>query len=144
MKVRKNLRQHRTNTRKSSAPKEEPGEANKMKRQHHSAYALQAMRTIVTFAFLNFLTIILMSHQSEPVNTTPYHKVQACSVPQSAQKHGDNKIYILPNLALTITSERDINVVANPRRQRNMPASPKVSYAVAFVRSIEVHRESET
>ena len=142
--VCKNLRQHRAYARKCGVPEEEPGETDKVERQHNSRCTPPPMRTIVTLAVQNLLTKILVCHQPEAVNAAPNHKIEAGSVPQSAKQHGDNKVHILSYLALSVASERDIDVVANPRRQRNVPPPPEVSNAVAFVRSVEVHRKAET
>ena len=115
-----------------------------MKRQQNSPCTPPPVGTIVTLAVQNLRAIILMCNQSKPVNTTPYYKVKAGTVPQSAKQHGDYEVNVLPYLALSIASERDVNIVTYPCRQRNVPPSPEVSNAVTFVRGIEVHREVET
>ena len=64
-------------------------------------------------------------------------------MPQSAQEHRDNQVDILAHLTLTVASQGDIDIVTNPRRQRDMPATPEIGDTLRTVRGVEVHGETE-
>ena len=64
-------------------------------------------------------------------------------MPQSAQEHRDNQVDILAHLTLTVATHRDIDIVTNPRRQRDMPATPEIGDTLRTVRGVEVHGKTE-
>lgn len=74
---------------------------------------------------------------------TPQHEVHGCAVPESAKHHGDEEVPVVAQGSPSIAAEGYVNVVANPRRQRDVPASPEVCNAFGLVGSVEVERKSE-
>ena len=64
-------------------------------------------------------------------------------MPQPAQEHCDDEIDILPQLAFAVAAQGDINVVANPCGERDVPAPPKVGDAHRAIRCVEVDGEME-
>ena len=59
-------------------------------------------------------------------------------MPDPADRKHDQDIEILAHSALTVAPERNINIVAQPGCQRNMPAPPKIRDAHREIRPTEV------
>src|SRR5262245_66079918 len=64
-------------------------------------------------------------------------------MPEAAQKKHDHEVAIRPRRRGAIAAERYVEVVAEPGRQRNVPASPEVLHRLRHVRPPEILREAE-
>ena len=85
-----------------------------------------------------------MHGECEAMCPTPCHKVETRAMPQPTQEHCDDEIDILTQLAFAVATQGDINVVANPCGERDVPAPPKVGDAHRAIRGVEVDGEMET
>ena len=56
------------------------------------------------------------------------HEIPAGAVPQSAQQHGDHQVGVGAD-SPAIAAQRNINVIAQPVRKRDMPAPPEFRHA---------------
>ena len=71
----------------------------------------------------------------------PQDEVEARAMPEAAKEHGQEEVHAGAPLALPISAERDVEVVAQPARQADVPALPKIARRVRVVRRVEVDRE---
>lgn len=65
------------------------------------------------------------------------------TVPESAQREGDDQIAAAPKRAVAVAAERNVNVVPNPGAQRNVPARPEITQAGGRVGVIKIFRQTE-
>ena len=68
---------------------------------------------------------------SSAVQPAPDHEVPARAVPQPAEQHGDHQVAVACALAAAVAAERDVQVVAQPGRQRDVPAPPELADVAA-------------
>jgi hypothetical protein len=59
-------------------------------------------------------------------------------VPQAAEQQDDRKVGVRPGLAQPDSPERDVQVVAQQRGQRDVPAPPELRDGLADVGGVEV------
>ena len=85
-----------------------------------------------------------MHRQSQAMHASPGHKMKAGTMPQSAQKHGDEEVDVLSDFAFAVSTQRNIDVIANPSGKRDVPTTPKIGDANGRIRSVEVEWEVET
>ena len=65
------------------------------------------------------------------------------AVPEPAEQHRQQQVAVREQRALAVAAERDVEVVAQPARQRHVPAPPEVLQRDGGVRRVEVLRELE-
>ena len=92
----------------------------------------------------HLLAEIFVKGKCRAVHAAPEHEVEARTVPKPAEEHGDDEVHVLPNLSLAVAAKRNVDVVAYPGRERDVPAAPKVGDAGAAVGGVEVDGEVET
>ena len=114
-----------------------------MKGQQYGRPFADTARTIAARMVQNLLAEQLVCGQGDAMHAAPNNEIEAGAVPKSAQKHGQNEVDILPQLAFPVATERDIDVIAYPSGQRDVPASPEIGDACGAIRRIEVEREAE-
>ncbi len=64
-------------------------------------------------------------------------------MPQAAQQEDDDQVAVGPGLAVTVSAQRDIEIVAEPGRQGDVPAPPEFGDRARAVRQAEVARQGE-
>ena len=85
-----------------------------------------------------------MRREPDAVPGAPDQKGPAGAVPQAADHHGDHEIQIGEDLpAGAQAGQREIEIIAQPVGERNVPATPKVGNVLGGVRAIEVARERD-
>src|SRR5438067_2082421 len=67
------------------------------------------------------------------VHAAPQHEVPAGPVPQSAEQHGYHYVAVACETATAIPAQRDIEIVAQEARQRDVPAAPEIDDRYRFV-----------
>ena len=144
MEVEEDLPQHGPAGSEGLLPKENPREANEMEGEHDGNPLAHAMGLKAAPMMQHLLTEEFMCGECDAMCPAPCHKVETCAMPQTAQEHRDDKIDILSQLAFAVAAQRDINVVANPSGERDVPAPPKVGDAHRAIRCVEVDGEMET
>ena len=70
----------------------------------------------------------LIHYDPQAVESAPDHKFPGGSVPQATQQHRKRQVHVGPNAAEPVSAKRYVQVVAQPCRERDMPATPEVSY----------------
>ena len=64
-----------------------------------------------------------------------------CSVPQATEESRQHQVAIMLKFWNTISSQRDVHVVAKPRRERNVPAPPELGNVLSKIRISEVSHQ---
>ena len=84
-----------------------------------------------------------LDDQERAVQQAPDHEVPARAVPQAAEEEHRDQVAVHPRRRHAVAAERDVEVVAEPGRQRDVPAPPELLHRVGDVRLAEVLREAE-
>ena len=86
-----------------------------------------------------------LGREIQAVQSAPDHEGPAGAMPEAAEQHRRHQRRIRAALAVTIAAERNVEIVAQPRRQRDVPAPPEIGEADRRVRKAEVvrHREAQ-
>src|SRR3954471_12030725 len=72
---------------------------------------------------------------------TPDHEGPIGAVPQSADEKYENEISISLIAAALVAAERDIEIVAQPLRQTDVPAAPKLGNRACNIGQTEIARK---
>src|SRR5262245_43787734 len=83
----------------------------------------------------------MVHDQIDAVQPAPDDKQPAGAVPQAADQHHQQKIQVSPETAAAVAAERDVQVVAQEARQRDVPAPPELNDASRLVGRIEIDRQ---
>src|SRR5204863_6020339 len=83
---------------------------------------------------------VLADDQKHAVHRAPEHEVPARAVPEAAENHRDHQI---ADAVAAIAAEWDVKIVAEPRREADVPAMPELARILRGVRMIEVERDLE-
>lgn len=59
-------------------------------------------------------------------------------MPEAAHREDNHRVEHPSGFAATVATEREINIVAKPSRERDMPSAPEVGYGLCEIRSDEV------
>src|SRR5436189_208321 len=81
---------------------------------------------------------------SETSRTPASPQSSARAVPQAAEEHGDHQVAVRPQLSASVASQRDVEVIPQPARKRDVPARPELAEAAREVRAVEVDAEVES
>lgn len=82
--------------------------------------------------------------QKKSMNPSPKDEVKRCSMPKTTQKHRHEKVEILAELAMTIATKRNIEIIFEPRGKADVPTAPKLCDRGGFVGAIEVFGKMES
>ena len=81
--------------------------------------------------------------QQQPVNAAPQDEVERGPVPQPAKEHGGEQVEVLPELAVAVAAQRDVEVVLEPGGEADVPPPPELGDGGGAVGVVEVLRELE-
>lgn len=59
-------------------------------------------------------------------------------MPESAHREDNHRVEHPSGFAAPVASEREVDIVAKPCGERDMPSAPEVSYGLCKIRSYEV------
>ena len=79
---------------------------------------------------------IPLDTQYDTVPGTPDNIVQRCTVPETGEQECEEKINI--GITGSAPADRNIEIVAEPLRQRHMPSAPEFGYRLGDIRIIEI------
>ena len=71
----------------------------------------------------------------------PDQEIPTGAVPQSAEQHGQHQVAVGAPGAVAAAAERNVQIVAQPAGERDVPAPPEVGDAGGQVRAAEIDRE---
>ena len=80
-------------------------------------------------------------HREQP--QTPEQEVQVRAVPEAGRKPDDEEVEDHALAAAVAAAERDIQILAEPRAERDVPAAPELRHAQRQIRAAEVLRDVE-
>ena len=80
----------------------------------------------------------LFKREKQTVQRTPDEIFEAGAMPETAKDHGDHQIGIHAHGSMAIASEGNIDVVADPAREGDVPATPEIRETVGEIRKGEV------
>ncbi len=84
-----------------------------------------------------------MDAQGHAVHAAPDHEIPARAVPEAAQQHRDEHVGLRAHHSAAVASERDVQVIAEPGRETDVPATPELGDRPRDVRHAEVLRQFE-
>ena len=77
------------------------------------------------------------------VDAPPQHERPVRAVPQAGDQERDQQVQPPPALPLAVAAERNVEIIAEPRGQRDVPAAPEIADARREVRRVEVLHQVE-
>ena len=86
----------------------------------------------------------LFRREQNRVQKTPQDKIPRRAVPQAGREPDEQDIQQLPGAPLPVSAKRDIEIIAEPRAERNMPAPPEFRDAARQIGVLEVLRKPES
>ena len=72
------------------------------------------------------------------MHTAPYDKSPIGAMPDATDKKGHYDVEIVACLAAAVAAKRDIDIVFEPSRKRDVPTVPKFTDSQRKIRSVEV------
>ena len=88
---------------------------------------------------LNLLAIHQsFNHHTSPMHCAPYYKSICSSMPETAHGEYNHRVEHPACFAASVASEREVDIVAKPCGERDMPSAPEVGYGLCKIRSNEV------
>ena len=79
--------------------------------------------------------------QGDAVRRTPEHEGPGRAVPESAQEKGEEKVRQHSGEAFAVAAQRNVQIVAQPTGQGDVPATPEVLNVGGLVGRVEVLRQ---
>ena len=73
----------------------------------------------------------------------PHRKRPRRAVPEAADEHREHEVHVAPALAVPISAERDVEVVAQEPRERHVPAPPEFRDVCRLVGRGEIQRQHD-
>ena len=83
-------------------------------------------------------------NQKETVIEAPEDEGPTRPMPEAAEEKDEEQIQECPDCSLSAAAERDVEVVAEPARQGDMPSPPEFADRAGDIRVVEVFREMKT
>ncbi len=121
--------------------KEDPGDADEEERDRHGAHEPHATprdEPAGPEAHDHSLGAKIKGMQAAPEHEAPIR-----AVPEASEQHGEAKIRVSARDAAAISAQRDIEIVAQPGGERDVPALPEVGESRRCVRVAKVIRQGE-
>ena len=75
---------------------------------------------------------------------SPGNIVPVSTVPESAKSECEGAIEYGAGHTMSVATKRNIDIVANPGAERNMPAVPEVANIQSQIRPIEIRRQNDS
>ena len=91
-----------------------------------------------------FLALCALKCEIAAVDTAPDQEVPARAVPKAAEQHDEGQVDVRADAPLAIAAEGNIEIIAKPGGERQMPSPPEFRDRLRAVRRIEVLREHES
>jgi len=86
----------------------------------------------------------LVQRQRRAVQRAPEDEADGGAVPQSAQQHRDEQVAVGAQFAFAVAAQRNVEVVAQPCGERDMPPPPEFGDGGRLVGGVEVLGEPES
>ena len=136
------LTDHGNRTGKLGVAEEDPAEAHEVESDNHSKET-SPPGTAVGLGTMKQAAEELVNSKCYPMQSAPYDEIPRSAVPESTQQHGQNQVDVGTDLAFPVATQRNVEVIAQPGGQGNMPAVPEIGHAVRLIGGVEVDGETE-
>src|SRR5258707_14461540 len=83
----------------------------------------------------------MRADEQPAVVQTPRDEVQRRAVPETAESHRHEQVRVTAPRTLSVASERDVEVVAQPGGEGDVPAAPELRRTRGAIRPVEVPRQ---
>ena len=77
------------------------------------------------------------------MHRSPEHEGPHRSMPQPRDKHGEHHVQVSAKLAVTIPTQRNVDIVAKPSRQTDVPPLPEITQPGRQVRVVEIQHQAD-
>jgi len=91
-----------------------------------------------------FLALRALEREVAAVDAAPDQEVPARAMPQPAEQHHERQVDVRADVALPVAAKGNVQVVAEPGGERQVPPPPEFRDGLRTVRRIEVLREHKT
>ena len=139
-----NLRNHCHRVGEIDVSEENPAEAHKVECNDYAHRSQNGIGYAAVLVLASDGEPHFVKSQSHAVKQSPQHKVERRTVPQSAEQHGDDEVDVAAHAAFAVAAERYIQVVLEPRRQRDVPTAPEVGNRRSLIGAVEVDVKSKS
>src|SRR4030095_9056304 len=78
------------------------------------------------------------------MQSTPNNKCPVSAMPQSTQEHCEHEINVSADFTFSIATERDVEIIPQPCRERYMPSSPKIRKTDCTIWIPEIFRQHKS
>ena len=122
-------------------PEDDPADHHQHERQHHLTRLLERGQHPALGHLIRVLPVPPQQNQRQEqqgVIRAPRDERPVRTVPETAHKEDHERVPHHPRLRHPAPAQRNVHIVPEPRRQRNVPPTPKLSYVPAEVRHVEV------
>ena len=116
--------------------KENPGQHHRQESRRRTG---QPERQVA--ALPQHMAQCMVDDQVGAMQHAPHDKGPVRAMPQAAQQHGQEQVAVALESAVAVAAQRDIQIVAQEARQRDVPAAPEVDDRGGFVGRIEIDRQ---
>ena len=140
LEVAENQTEHRKRVVETCVAEENPAQTHEMER-NNNAHGMKEPSVAMILAEAHNVVPQAMGCQGKAVHRSPCHEVPRSTMPQSAHKHRQNQIDVSHELALAVSAKRDVDIIAQPTRQRDVPSVPELGNRRTLVRAVEVLRK---
>ena len=109
--------------------------------QEHLPYFFQGRQDSPFGYLVRVLSVLACQYQGQEQNGmigTPSNEGPIGSVPKTAQKENNESVPNYFCLAHSAAAQRNINIIPEPSRQRDVPTAPKLRNITAEIRHVEV------
>src|SRR5207249_2737633 len=108
-------------------PEEDPGEAHDLEdHDPPDAAAPDSVGELRQAEPLAARPAPVFEREKAPVDGAPDDERPRGAVPQSPEQEGEEEVAVRPRLTAAVADDRDVDVVAEPARQRQLPSSSAV------------------
>src|SRR5262249_8357604 len=84
-----------------------------------------------------------LEHEEAAVIEPPCHEGPGRAVPEAAEEEDEPEVEIRAGGAVTVAPEGDVEIVAEPRGERDVPPAPELRHRLRGVGVVEIFREAE-
>ena len=75
------------------------------------------------------------------MDAAPNDEGPVCTVPETAEQHGEHEVDVGADFAEAIASKRNIEIIAEPGAEADVPATPEILKAFGEIGLAEIHHE---
>ena len=129
--------EHHARCLKGGIGKKEPAKTDEMEGENDGQEATNA-RWMVAFIMPQTVLPCFVSAECRSMKGAPHYEVPRGSMPQAAENHGHKLIKIHAPTAATVAPHRNVEVVAKPGGEGDVPTAPEVGDTVGLVGGAEV------